>query len=301
MQFWTELDVVWTSIEILTKMIGKLRRLKEGNFSVENFLQSIDGTLSWCSIGDIPAEARFLENMWVEEEVDETLEGEEPSVDEGTPVSFHSWNDLAVHNDVGEEVSQEGVRIITFGLRGIAHGRRDTFTQSLRPRHPRRLFWNLWQDSPEQFEALEVYFVRPQPWEELQAPGAIILLVEVYHEAPSERAPILPLVWDDLAQVMIIDPHAMFVPGIATRSELLRRLPFGEMCSPIGLRPCAFFCGTRQILSEDATNQFLIGKGYLCKLKIQAENEVFVHAERWVNNFERFAMTLLKELPAGKN
>ena len=62
MQFWTELDVDWTSFEILTKMIGKLRRLK-GNFSVENFWQSIDGTLSWCSIGDIPAEARFLENM----------------------------------------------------------------------------------------------------------------------------------------------------------------------------------------------------------------------------------------------
>ena len=256
---------------------------------------------SSCSIGDIPAEARLLEQMQILADEEEANAEDESSSDEDTPVSFHNWNDLAAHVDVNADIPSEGVRIITFGLRGVAQGRRDTHAHSLHPRYLRRLLWDLWQDVAARFEDLEVYFVLPQPCDELQAPGAIVLVVEIYSDTPSVRAPILSLTWDETAQTLMVDPHAMFLPGRATRIELLQRLPFGELCLPIGMRMCSLSCGLRQVMQDDAATLVPIGRGYLCKLRIPGKSDEVMHAEAWFSNFERFAMTLLAELPDGKS
>ena len=255
---------------------------------------------SSCSIGDIPAEARLLEQLQFLAENEEANEGEDSSVDEDTPVSFHNWNDLITHVDVNAEIPPDGIRLITFGLRGVAQGRRDTHAQSMHPTHLRRLLWNLWQDVAERFEDLEVYYVLPQPWEELQAPDTIILLIEIFADRLSTNAPVLSLTWDETVQTLLVEPHAMLLPSRATRIELLQRLPFGELCLPIGLRDCLLSCGLRQVMNEDDANLVPIGRGYLCKLRIPGKSEAVLNAEKWFRNLERFAMTLLAELPDGK-
>ena len=257
-------------------------------------------TGSSFSIGDIPAEARLMEQLQLLADDAEANEGEDSPADEDTPVSFHNWNDLVTNFDVNAEIPTDGVRIITFGLRGVAQGRRDIHAQSMHPTHLRRLLWELWQDVAARFEDLEVYFVLPQPWEELQAPGAVILLVEIFADTLSPNAPVLSLTWDETVQTLLVEPHAMFLPSRATRIEMLQRLPFGELCLPIGPRDCLLSCGLRQVLDEVAANLVPIGRGYLCKLRLPGKSEEVILAERWFRNFERFAMTLLAELPDGK-
>ena len=92
----------------------------------------------------------------------------------------------------------------------------------------------------------------------------------------------------------------MLIPRRATKSEVLQRLPFGELCVPFGLRYCILTCGLHQFPFEGADTIIDIGKGYLCKNRIQSKSDDIVQAEKWVTNFERFAMSLINELPDGK-
>ena len=302
LQFWAGLEVDWElpSSHDSPRAEGlKSPKLQNECFNADSFWQALENVPSRCSIGDIPAEARLLDQILIEDD-GERISDEDDSTDEGDiPVSFSNWNDLAAHNDVAEDVPRDGIRLITFGLKNVACGRRDVITQSLRPTHLRRVIWNLWHDIAGRTDGLEVYFVLPQPWDELQAPGAIILLVEVYQEHLSQ-VPVLSLVWDETANVLMIDPHAMLMPRRANKPEVLERLPFGELCAPVGLRPCSLSCGLHRFSPEDEATQVAIGKGYLCKILMHGKREEFIQAETWIQNFERFAMTLLDELPDGK-
>ena len=281
LQFWNGLHVDWGTFQIQSDRNGNdLSSVTsaEGQFNVESFWKSIGTEPTVCSIGDIPIEARLLEQLQIENDDDDQMLDDESSYDEDTPVSFSNWNDLAAHNDVEEGSFQDGVRLITFGLKAVACGRRDVITQSLRPIHLKRVIWNLWQDVASRFEDLEVHFVLPQPWDELQAPGAIILLIEVCQENPSQ-VPVLSLIWDVATQTLMMDPHAMLIPRRATKSEVLQRLPFGELCVPFGLRYCILTCGLHQFPFEGADTIIDIGKGYLCKNRIQSKSDDIVQAE----------------------
>ena len=302
LQFWNGLHVDWDTFQIQSdRNDNDLSSVTftEGQFNVESFWKSVGTEPTVCSIGDIPIEARLLEQLQIEDDNDDEMLDDESSYDEDTPVSFSNWNDLAAQNDVEEGSFQDGVRLITFGLKGVACGRRDVITQSLRPIHLKRVIWNLWQDVASRFEDLEVHFVLPQPWDELQAPGAIILLIEVCQENPSQ-VPVLSLIWDVATQTLMMDPHAMLIPRRATKSEVLQRLPFGELCVPFGLRSCILTCGLHQFPFEGADTIIDIGKGFLCKNRIQSKSDDIVQAEKSVTNFERFAMSLINELPDGK-
>ncbi len=225
---------------------------------------------------------------------DPTLD-DEPDSDNDLGVSFFRWQDIAEVVDVFQFSSATNVPFITFGLRDHPLGRRDFASPDLSPSRLRNLIWQLWQDEAHQFDDLVIHFVRPQPVEELDCPGVIVLIVEICHDrTPPASSPVLALTCDRYNR-LIDSPRAVYVPQAADAAGLYPHLSLSHLCTPGGFRQCQLYIAGRLI----GPGVIPIPPGVTIKLTISAKLKIFAQAASWFPDLERFAARVRELVRSG--
>lgn len=163
----------------------------------------------------------------------------ELDVDDDAYVVLHGFGVLQASTATLSISPEEPLKVITYGIRGVSLGRRDTWVTVAELPHLKRVLWDLWQDAVPQHAACWAFAVRPQPLLELQVARAWILLVEI---DPGEATPpgycaTLTLTCNEERE-MFARPLPRLVREDTTTEALILQLSHSQVCLPDGLRPC---------------------------------------------------------------
>ena len=285
-QFWEELQDPWT--KVAHWFLEEPRTTSE----VPQYFPMLDDT-----------HPHELAPPWTDEVANSHEDCVEHDVDDSSsdmPVSFNNWNDV-VQCSSDFSFPADGLPIITFGLRHIGLGRRDDTALSLDQRYLSHLLWSLWADFIQQDETVDIHMVWPQPGSLLNAPTALVLIVEIITDPPVfPDQPVLMLTSDSLGNILEA-PRANYVNWPAVRGDVLKEFHHFEWCIPKGFRECQLLCGGQEVQVNGAhEDAFVVNKGSLCHFILGELPAQILQATAWFPNYERFAKTAMFEHVHGK-
>ena len=219
-------------------------------FQVDDVISCPDGSGECCP------QDHFEEEVVDMFPVVQSLDTEEAPQDmddaEDDPyVILHGFEVLET-STLGSSASDlEPMQVITFGIRGQALGRRDTWVTVAELPALRRAVWELWQDEVPQFSACWAFAVRPQPLKELGVAKAWVLLVEIDpgQATPPGHCAVLMMTCSN-ANWMVGRPTPKLVLEDTSSDALVPQHFWASYCRPLGIRYCSL------ILEGDVKSPF---------------------------------------------
>ena len=216
----------------------------------------------------------------------------ELDVDDDAYVVLHGFGVLQASTATLPISPEEPLKVITYGIRGVSLGRRDTWVTVAELPHLKRVLWDLWQDAVPQHAACWAFAVRPQPLLELQVARAWILLVEI---DPGEATPpgycaTLTLTCNEEGE-MFARPLPRLVREDTTTEALILQHSHSHVCLPDGLRPCRLEV---EGLLHPPQSAVHVRPGALLKLSIAHATPPFRHVQFWHPDAEQLAVDALE-------
>ena len=157
--------------------------------------------------------------------------------------------------------------------------------------------WEVWQDAVPQWEDIRVHMVRPQPWSQLGAPNALIVVVEITgfgHEHFPH--PILAL-QTTMHNELVYSPQARYCRDRLNRSRLMKIFKDGSLCLPYGFRLCRPIVANREL---QATNEAPVSNGALVQLMVDDAPHRFAMASIWCPAIEQLAIEMNRDFEDGQ-
>ena len=252
-------------------------------FQVDDVISCPDGSGDCCPQDHFEEEADDM-LPWVQSlDVEEAPQDVDDAEDDPY-VILHGFEVLET-NTMGSTVSDlEPMQVITFGVRGQALGRRDTWVTVAELPALRRVVWELWQDEVPQFSACWAFAVRPQPLKELGVAKAWVLLVEIDpgQATPPGHCAVLMMTCSN-ANWMVGRPTPKLVLEDTSSDALVPQHFWASYCRPLGMRYCSL------ILEGDVKSPFEpvhVRPGALSKLMLGDAPPAFDEVRHWFPDTE---------------
>ena len=221
---------------------------------------------------------------------DETSEGD-------NPVTIEQEHEVRQAFSVASQHGRNQIHVVTFGLSYASLGRRDFDLDFLQIMALRVRIWEVWQDAVPQWEDIRVHMVRPQPWSQLGAPNALIVVVEITgfgHEHFPH--PILAL-QTTMHNELVYSPQARYCRDRLNRSRLMKIFKDGSLCLPYGFRLCRPIVANREL---QATNEAPVSNGALVQLMVDDAPHRFAMASIWCPAIEQLAIEMNRDFEDGQ-